>query len=253
MSQQHRPSTAVERYYDQYHKGQQSKDWIHWSWIPDRDQYYARCLDLLGTVAGRRLLDIACGGGKLLSLAEARGLECWGVDVSATAIEKAISRAQHASLQRLDVDKGLPYDDGFFDYVTCLGSLEHFQAQSFVLREMARVCRPSGWICLYVPNNAYILHRLGCETDDQPVVKRYSLDGWRSLIERNGMHIVATAKSNLHLLNLRESSSYLKLISKIAVYPLALLLPLRLSYSFWFVCEPVRVDVGERVDAGVKS
>ena len=239
VSQQHLSRMAIERYYDLYHSGRQDKNWINWSWIAGRDRYYARCLDLLGVVAGRRLLDIAFGSGQLLSLTEARGLECWGVDISDTAIEKASSRV-HASLQRLNVDEGLPYDENFFDYVTCLGSLEHFQEQSFVLREISRVCRPSGRICFFIPNDVYILHRLGYETDDQPVVKRYALDGWRSLIESNDMRVITTAKSNLHLLNLGESSSYLKLIGKIAIYPLVLLLPLRLSFSFWFVCEPAK-------------
>lgn len=241
MSQDNHSPKLVERYYDQYHDAQRPRTWIRWGWIPDRDQYYARCLDLLDAVPGRRLLDVACGGGQLLSLAEAHGLDCWGVDFSATAVEKASACLHRATLERLDVDQGLPFEDSFFDYVTCLGSLEHFQAQSFVLREMVRVCSPSGRTCLYVPNDKYALHRLGYETDDQPLVRRYALDAWRSLIESNGMRIVVTAKSNKHLLNLRESSRYLKLVGKIAIYPLTLLLPLTLSYSFWFVCEPVKV------------
>ncbi|HEM60857.1 MAG TPA: methyltransferase domain-containing protein, partial [Chloroflexi bacterium] len=142
--------------------------------------------------------------------------------------------------ERLDVENGLPYPDAFFDYAACLGSLEHFRDQTLVLSEISRVCRQSSKICLYVPNDQYLLHRLGYETDYQPVVKRHSAAGWRCIIEGSGIRVTATAKANLHLLNLRESSSRRKLIAKIATYPFVLLLPLSLSHSLWFVCEPIK-------------
>jgi len=188
--------------------------------------------------SGEAFLDVACGEGRILSEAEkhfTEGVLC-GIDISEVALWRARNRLSTACLICADVNDGLPFADNSFNKVTCIGSLEHFQRQSFVVREIGRVLRPGGKALFLLPNDHYILHHLGYETDQQPVIKRYSLHGWLKLLNQNGLPVLAVAKENAHLKNLSESSSYLKHLLKLLVHPFADLLPMRWSFNFIITC-----------------
>lgn len=225
--------SRVQRWYDEeYYGAYRQRQWIR---LPlSKADYYGTPLRLLGVQRGRVLLDIACGTGRLLERAEALGLHCCGIDISEVAIGEARTRVK-GELLCASVDDGLPYGDAFFDYVTCLGSLEHFANQFGVLSEMRRVAKSSCRICFLVPNDDYILHKLGYETDSQPVVNRYSLAGYTDLLQRSGLRIYRVLGDNSHLANLAESSSLLKLAAKLLLRPFTWLIPLELSYNFIFL------------------
>lgn len=229
--------TRVKRYYDeQYYGSGQHRRWIRLP-FPQTDCHYDKPLRLLDIEKGRRLLDIACGTGQLLRRAESLGLRCYGIDISEEAIRKARKNVK-GELISANVDKCLPYDDNYFDYIICLGSLEHFENQSGVLREICRIAKKSCWIYLLVDNEDYILHRLGYETDVQPVINRHSVLGYRSLIEESGLNIYRTYRHNSHLTNLTESSSVPKLLAKLLFRPFVSLIPLHLSFQIIFLCQP---------------
>lgn len=225
----------VQKYYDeQYYDSDQKRQWIKLPFA--KPDYYGMPLRFLDVHSGKTILDIACGAGQLLRRAEALGLQCYGIDISKTAIRKARTIVKGV-LNCANVDKGLPYKDKFFDYITCLGSLEHFKNQSGVVREICRVAKKTCQIYFLVPNNDFILHKLRYETDFQPVVNRHSLTGYRSLIERNGLKIYRTLRDNMYLTNLAESSSLLKLLTKLVFRPFVSLIPFSLSYNFIFLCQ----------------
>lgn len=194
-------------------------------------------LQRLDCKAGDRLLDVACGEGQLLARAESLALQCWGIDISQVAIDRARSRCK-ATIICADVNNGLPYEDNFFDYVTCLESLEHFERQAYVLDEIRRITKTSGRIYILVPNRDYILHKLGYETDHQPIINRYSLEGYKELLSKSGLAIDCVLHDNSHLSNLTESSSSPKLILKLLIHPFVKFIPLRYSYNFIFICRP---------------
>lgn len=207
---------------------------------PLPSQKYAYFLELLNVEKGKKLLDIACGQGELLQEAEKRGLEGYGVDISRRAVQAAKQKVK-GEIKIRDVNLGLDYPDDFFDYITCLGSLEHFVNQSKVLQEVDRVAKEKAKICIYVPNEDYILHKFGYETDSQPIVNRYSLKGWIGLLQSHGFHVQKVLKDNRHLENLDAAGKGLKrlfkIIFKILFRPFVPLLPLDLSYCFTFICE----------------
>ena len=219
---------AVKKYYSEAYE-----------YEPLPRQSYAHFLNLLGATEGKKILDIACGTGILLEEAERRGLECYGVDISTRAIQVARTRTR-ANLKCANVDNGLDYPEGFFDYVTCLGSLEHFQNQPKVIQEIYRVAKGEACICIYVPNDDYLLHKFGYETDSQPIVSRYSLKKWEQLLETNGLKIERVYKDNSHLLSLNVEGKGLKrfpkIVFKLLVKPLVPFLQLKLSYCFIFIC-----------------
>ena len=124
-----------------------------WSTTEMREspEYYVRCLALAEPRRGERLLDVACGGGSLLAEAERAGLKTFGLDIAQAAIERARTVAPKTEFVRAQAET-LPYPDGSFDIVTCLGSLEHFIDPARALEEMRRVLAPAGRAVIVVPN-----------------------------------------------------------------------------------------------------
>ncbi|HEY7013482.1 MAG TPA: class I SAM-dependent methyltransferase [Streptosporangiaceae bacterium] len=80
-------------------------------------------LDLLGPPAGLRVLDVACGHGRITRALAGRGAEVTGVDISAALIARAeaAERDQPLGIRYLhaDVASGAGLDPAAFDAVTC--------------------------------------------------------------------------------------------------------------------------------------
>lgn len=196
----------------------------------------SRVIKLLSVKEGGRLLDVACGTGMLLTKARERGLECYGIDISEEAIKQTSGKVE-ATLEIKDVNEGLPFPTEFFDYITCVESLEHFQNQVFVIREMARTLKAGGKVIITVPNENFIVIKLGHEIDPQPVVKRYTLCEWTNVLESNGLYVKRVLKNNALAENWRSAGTWFNLCLKLLGRPLVPLLPLSLSVGFIFLCE----------------
>lgn len=109
-----------------------------------------RVRGLLGDVHGLTVADIGCGTGRhALAMAEA-GATVIGVDFSAGMLAKARAKPGAAAVLFVqhDLTRGLPFASGTFDRVTCCLVLEHIGELEGVFGEMARICRPDGFVLI---------------------------------------------------------------------------------------------------------
>ena len=116
-------------------------------------RWYARpaVLDMLGSVAGRRILDAGCGSGPLLADLMKRDASVAGFDASPAMIRLARKRlGDEADLQVADLTQPLPYDDGAFDDALAVLVLHYFEDWSGPLGELRRVLRLGGRLVVVV-------------------------------------------------------------------------------------------------------
>jgi 2-polyprenyl-6-hydroxyphenyl methylase/3-demethylubiquinone-9 3-methyltransferase len=102
---------------------------------------------VVGGWAGKRVLDLGCGGGFMAEAMAHRGARVSGIDPSAAAIAAA---REHAGAGALGIDyrvasgEALPFGAATFDVVVCVDVLENIEAWEAVVAEVARVLRPRG-------------------------------------------------------------------------------------------------------------
>ena len=104
------------------------------------------------------VLEVASGsGGPALFMARETGCRVTGVDVhdagvaaaNAAAAEKGL--ADRARFVRADAREPLPFDDGSFDALLCIDSINHMYERAQVLGEWHRVLRPGGRVLFTDP------------------------------------------------------------------------------------------------------
>jgi len=167
--------------------------------IRQRESFYRWILRVLSPQPGRRLLDVACGGGDLSRLAAAAGLDAYGVDFSAAALRQA--RQRGGGNFAVADGQALSFADGQFDYVTSIGSLEHYEDMVQGAREIARMLVPNGLALILLPNTFSILHNVWTalrtgrtEQDDQPVQRYAARYEWQDLLAKGGLRVERTVK-----------------------------------------------------------
>ena len=158
--------------------------------------------DRLGVKEGSAILDVACGLGGWLRVCASRGARVAGIDLSSKAIEHCQKALPEGDFYAQAAET-LPFEDEHFDFVTCLGSLEHFVEPENALREMRRVAKPNAKFILLVPNKDFLTRRfklyLGTNQKDAKEVVR-TLSEWQSLFESAGL-VVLDRWKDLHVLS----------------------------------------------------
>jgi len=136
----------------------QNRDWFHRYFLdlifnPMENPRQEIAVRLLRS--GKKLLDIGCWEGRLLSEIDQAGLfqELYGIDISSEAVEKVISKGFTDEVVDLN-NETLPFPDEFFDAVTILAVLEHVFDPYMVIQEIYRFLRSNGILIIDVPNVA---------------------------------------------------------------------------------------------------
>jgi 2-polyprenyl-3-methyl-5-hydroxy-6-metoxy-1,4-benzoquinol methylase/glycosyltransferase involved in cell wall biosynthesis len=104
-----------------------------------------------------RLLDVGCGAGHFLKVANERGWSAHGTEIAASAFER-LSRYGIKTFQGELQAAGYPAD--FFDVIYCSEVIEHLLDPLSLLQESARILRPGGLLYLTTPNFNSLSRRL---------------------------------------------------------------------------------------------
>jgi SAM-dependent methyltransferase len=202
---------------------------------------YPLFLDLLGVRPGTTLLDVSCGSGFLLKAARDRRVDAYGIDLSDQAVRLAAQVAPQAGLA-VGAGEALCFRDNSFDYVTCLGSLEHFLDMAHGVREMQRVAKPDAQFCIMVPNADFlgwkVLGRRG--TAQQDINEQLlSLAAWQRFLTEQDFQILKVFPDRWHAVKWRHgyARGLWRLAKGMLTEAVWRLIPLRLEYQFIFVLQ----------------
>jgi len=148
-----------ERYGEAYFKDTYGVDGLkpfgmHWWSV----RLYAGIADQwLRRIGGKRMLDVGCGHGFILSFLEGR-YETFGVDLSAYAVEQCARFTPRSVCRVADVEQELPseLERGTFDLVNARYVFEHLREPQAAMRRLVELLRPGGMLVFSVPNTESI-------------------------------------------------------------------------------------------------
>jgi len=107
-----------------------------------------RILELVGSVDGKRVLDLGCGDGLLTATLATQGARAVGIDIDRAMLRAAVARTNSRQGERAQFVEGrierLPFPDAVFDVVVAVTVLCLLSDQAIAVREAARVLRAGG-------------------------------------------------------------------------------------------------------------
>ncbi|RZU02654.1 bifunctional 2-polyprenyl-6-hydroxyphenol methylase/3-demethylubiquinol 3-O-methyltransferase UbiG [Rivibacter subsaxonicus] len=108
-------------------------------------------IDGQASLAGKRALDVGCGGGILADAMARRGASVLGIDLASKPLKVAQLHALEAgtsgvSYREVAVEALAAEAPRSFDVVTCMEMLEHVPDPSSVVRACATLAQPGGWL-----------------------------------------------------------------------------------------------------------
>jgi SAM-dependent methyltransferase len=211
--------------------------------LSHHDSFYLWLISLLKPPKGSRLIDISCGQGRLVYFSLKSGIPSIGVDFAISGIRHGKQETPGAGWLVGD-GECLPLPPACADYVTHIGSLEHYQDPQAGMREIARLLKPAGVACILLPNsyglvgNIKHVWKTGDIFDDGQPLQRYnSPGGWRNLLVKNGLLPFRTIKFERPWPRTRADLIwYLSHPSKLLRLFAAWFIPLNLANCIVYLC-----------------
>jgi len=128
-------------------------------------------IDDIVPLAGKRVLDIGCGGGILADAMARKGAEVLGIDLAGKAVKVAQLHAleaqtQGVSYREVSAETLAAEQPESFDVVTCMEMLEHVPDPSSVVRACATLVKPGGHVFFSTINRnakAFVFAIVGAE------------------------------------------------------------------------------------------
>lgn len=223
-------TTFYDELYSKKGKSAMRPYWVYENWFK-----------LLEPVeAGKSLLDVGCGTGLLLKAATRRNLKTFGLELSAEAIKLARENSPQSELIQGEGEH-LPYADSQFDYVVCLGTLEHMADVSQGLRELVRVGNANAKFLIVLPNDNYFfwkLKKIKKGTAQRDFEELKNLADWKKLLAGAGLEVVGKIRQDRYPsqeLNVFAIKNPYKIFRRLIYKLIWLFLPLEYTYQFVFV------------------
>ncbi|RZI45132.1 class I SAM-dependent methyltransferase [Candidatus Finniella inopinata] len=144
------------------------------------------------------LLDVGCGPGTFLGNFLPSSVKGIGVDIAASQIEFAKNSYDFPHLNFICIKDYLPFDNDFFDVVTCIELIEHLSHTEFdfLLKEMKRVLKPGGILLLTTPNYAgawpvveFMVNKLSPVSYAHQHISKFRTHSLQTLLQKAGFKV----------------------------------------------------------------
>ena len=108
-------------------------------------------IDRQAPLAGKKVLDVGCGGGILADSMARKGAQVLGIDLAGKALKVAQLHALEAATpnvtyREVSAEHLAAEQPGQFDVVTCMEMLEHVPDPASVVQACATLVKPGGWV-----------------------------------------------------------------------------------------------------------
>ncbi|MDO9635619.1 MAG: bifunctional 2-polyprenyl-6-hydroxyphenol methylase/3-demethylubiquinol 3-O-methyltransferase UbiG, partial [Thiobacillus sp.] len=127
-------------------------------------------IDQQASLAGKKVLDVGCGGGILAEAMAGAGAQVSGIDLSEKALKVArlhLYESGHSvDYQLVSAEDYADQHAGEFDVVTCMEMLEHVPDPASVVAACSRLVKPGGWVFFSTLNRnakSYLFAIVGAE------------------------------------------------------------------------------------------
>ncbi|WP_374267652.1 bifunctional 2-polyprenyl-6-hydroxyphenol methylase/3-demethylubiquinol 3-O-methyltransferase UbiG [Zoogloea sp.] len=127
-------------------------------------------IDAKASLAGKKVVDIGCGGGILAESMATRGAQVTGVDLSEKALGVArlhlFESGQTVDYRHIAAEDLAHEAPGSFDIVTCMEMLEHVPDPASTIRACASLVKPGGHVFFSTLNRnlkSYLMAVVGAE------------------------------------------------------------------------------------------
>ena len=202
---------------------------------------YPVYLDYLKVHQNKKLLDVGCGPGLLLKAAQQRGLQTYGIDLSPEAVKIASHTSPDSKIELGSVTQ-INDPDKSFDYITCIGVLEHFLDMDKSISELKRVAKDTAQYCIMVPNSRTIYWNIAktfSRSHRESNENANSLEEWQDLFSNYGFKIVNIHRDDWQIRKFFKffGLGSLKKLIETTKTVVRKLIPLKFAHQFIFIME----------------
>lgn len=103
-----------------------------------------------GSLEGRTVLDVGCGGGILAESMAVAGAKVTGIDLAERSLKIAklhgLESGVAVDYQTISAEDMAAKHPGSFDVVTCMEMLEHVPDPASIVRACGQLVKPGGWV-----------------------------------------------------------------------------------------------------------
>lgn len=106
--------------------------------------------DLAGSISGKKILDVGCGGGILSESMAKAGADVTGIDLADKPLTVArlhgLESGVKVDYREISAEDLAAQTPGHYDIVTCMEMLEHVPDPASIVQACATLVKPGGWV-----------------------------------------------------------------------------------------------------------